>query len=181
MRTRTASGPAERAAWAQHLIDAGEAARAASAIADARPLIGIEGQLVWVWLEALSMEGDQAGMAEVIRLELAATTAPQRIRRLGVFAREAALTTVASDAYEKLLAAVPNDPEALRYAGRFDFLEGRYSYAGEHLEHYLGLVADRADYESLYYLAEIRRRDKQQEVARQLDDLHAITQGLRDL
>ena len=29
-------------------------------------------------------------------------------------------------------------------------------------------MADRADYESLYYLAEIRRRDKQQEVARQL-------------
>ena len=160
-RTRSARDPAERAAWAQHLINSGEAARAASAIADAPPLPGAEGPLLWVWLEALSADGDRAGMAEVIRYELAVTTEPTRIRRLGRFAREATLTSSASTAYEKLLAAMPNDLEALRYAGRFDFLEGRYSDAGEHLEQYLDLVAGTPDYESLYYLAEIRRRDEQ--------------------
>ena len=165
---RSASDQKERSAWAHHLINAGEAARAADAIADAPPPAGAKGPLLWVWLEALSSSRDRAGLAYVIENELAATTAPKRIRRLGRVALEAGLTKLASAAYDEFLTSAPDDPEALRHAGRLAFLEGRYSVAGIRLERYLDRKADPKDYESLYYLAEVRHRNKQRNKARPL-------------
>lgn len=167
-RARSANNQAERAAWARHLIYVGEAARAILVIADAPPRAGDKGPLLWVWIEALAVNRDRANLADVVDNELAATAEPQRIRRLGLVALEAGLTKQASAAYDRLLAVEPDDPEALRHAGRLAFLEGRYSAAGNRLQRYLNRKPDSTDYESLYYLAEIRHRNKQRNAARRL-------------
>jgi Tfp pilus assembly protein PilF len=155
MRARTSTG-AERAAWVEHLINAGAAARAVKAFQG--------NELTHDHLKALAAAADASGFAELIEHKLPDVHDPEALRELGKYALELNASDAARDVYTKLLALKPDDSEALRRAGNLDYVEGRFAEAKDRLGRYLS--ASTGDAESHFYYGELLQQDGTTTVAR---------------
>jgi predicted Zn-dependent protease len=148
MRARTSTG-AERAAWVEHLINAGAASRAVKAFQG--------DELTRERLKALAAAGDASGFAELVERKLPDVHDSEALRELGKYALELNVLDVARDAYTKLLSLRPDDAEALRRAGNLDYVDGRFAEAKDRLGRYLS--GSTGDPESHFYYGELLQQD----------------------
>ncbi len=155
-RARAASGT-EREAWMQHLLNAGATRRVVE--------IGRGGEVSDVYLQALAVVGDGAGLSAAISTRMQATTAPADLRRLGRLALELNQTATARAAFTKLVTMAPADAEAHRRLGLLAYAESNMTAARPHLESALRVAPH--DWESEFALAEILGSAGQSAPARQ--------------
>ncbi|MBM3791831.1 MAG: hypothetical protein FJW35_15970 [Acidobacteria bacterium] len=153
-----AAGPAERARWMHHLINAGAAQRAVLLGRDSLPQPGADGPLLEAYLEALVAARDTAALEGLLRREIPATVRKTSLQSLARAALSANLVPGARSAYERILALGEHDAESLRQLGAFAFFESNYSGAKHHLSRYF--AAGAGDCESHYYFGEILRRER---------------------
>ncbi len=160
-RARSSSG-AERAAWMNHLTNAGAPRRAIAVMAGQEP--PTRSALLDAYLDALVSAHDGTALSTVLDRTVSLENDPQRLRRFSRLALELEQNTVARKVYSKLLSLAPRDPEALRRMGALAFSAADYSAAKSYLASYLSL--GEGDYESNYYYGELLIREKGRVAAR---------------
>jgi tetratricopeptide (TPR) repeat protein len=158
-RGRAAVGGSERTSWLEHLMAVGQVDRIVRIVEEQGllkdpPTV----ELVETYGRALIQLKEKEKLREVVSKQIAGTTSEPGLRKLAKLALEGASEEVAVAAYTKLLSLAPSDREAHRMIGRHAFFRGSYKRAKESLEK--SLAADPGDYEVLFYLGEISRREK---------------------
>jgi predicted Zn-dependent protease len=165
METRAfASTGSARAAWLNHLINAGASRRASDVAAKQLPSPGSEPAVWDAYLAGLAAARDLAALAAAAEREISVTTDPSRLQRLARLCFENSQNACARQAYTKLLGLRPNDPEALRRLGVLSYWGSDYSAAKRYLASYL--ESGQGDYESNYYFGELLLREKNRAAAK---------------
>ena len=154
-RARASSGAA-RAAWLNHLTNAGAPRRAIAVMVGQEP--PPRSAPLDAYLNALVAAHDGAALSAVLDRAAGLENDPQRLRRFGRLALELGQNAAARKAYGKLLSVAPSDPEALRRLGVLTYSAADYSAAKGYLARYLSLGD--GDYESNYYYGELLLREK---------------------
>ncbi len=153
-RARSASGAA-KAAWLNHLVNAGAADRAIAVIEERSK--EPTGPILDAYFNALLAAHDRNRLASVIESKVSDWDHPERVRRLARLALQEDLMPTARLAYIKLLKVKPDDLEALVWLGRLDFYNSRYAASNRHLGRIVAL--GKADYESNLYYGDLKRRE----------------------
>jgi predicted Zn-dependent protease len=162
-RARAARG-AERTAWLRLMVEGGAPARALAVLAEAPPAPGRDPDLVALWLDALALGGDAAGIEAVVRRETPAATSVQALRRLAAAAEAAGRPAAAAPAWDAVLARDPDDRAALAGSARAANLDRRRAKARLLYERLEALGG--ADAESLFQHAELLLAAREGDAAR---------------
>jgi len=154
-----ASAGAARAAWMNHLTNAGAARRAMAVVGERWALSRWESAVLDAYLDALRAVQDGAALSAVVDPQIDLESDPRRLRRFGRLSVEFGQDATAYKAYTKLLSVAPDDPEALKRLGILAYFEADYSLTRHYLSRYLRLRE--GDYETHYYYGEALRRTDQ--------------------
>lgn len=106
-----------------------------------------------LYLEALLQAKEKRTFAIALRNAIRTERSTATLRRLGKWAFQESLQTLAAQAYGRILKAVPNDPAALRHLGLIAFYSNQKLTARRYLTRYLATGAD--DYVAEYTLGEV--------------------------
>ncbi|HEY6340544.1 MAG TPA: hypothetical protein VIY49_03555 [Bryobacteraceae bacterium] len=162
-RARESTG-AERGAWWNHLLEAGEAVRVAAMGPDSLPPAGEGGVLLEVYLRALAQLGERRRFADTVARELPRLQHPDQVRALARLARDSGFDAAAETAYSRLWTLEPQDPEALHRLGMYAYSRANYSVAEERLRVLLRVTE--GAYDDNFYYAEILWRKGDRSAAR---------------
>ncbi|MBL8799537.1 MAG: hypothetical protein JNM56_36985, partial [Planctomycetia bacterium] len=145
----------DRAAWIERIVQAGAASQVDSIETGGDPLVRD------ALLRAHQTARNLPKFREILSEAVGSGSSPDEFRRYARLAREESMNDLAARSYSELLAARPDDGEALREAGKLAYAEGRYKEA-------TGLLGRAEnDAESLLLLGDLAKRDNQEEQARQ--------------
>ncbi|MBI5138098.1 MAG: tetratricopeptide repeat protein [Nitrospirae bacterium] len=134
-RAEHAAGP-ERIVWLQHLMDLGGGAERVARMFEAGPPPG-GAAATDIYLQALVATNNHARLADLLRDLLPHASDPARLRRYAGLAQGTGDTALAGVAYARLLSAVPDDGEALRWMGLAALSRQDHKAAAAYLERYL--------------------------------------------
>jgi len=146
-RARASRGK-QRAEWAKHLVNAGEALEAVQ-LADAEPM---PDTMFAVYLNALEELDDEAVFASTLTQRLKAEKNPDRLFRYGKLAESRNRLKLAETAYTKLLNVRPDDKWAIRRLGRLSFDQSRWEESKDYFERLLD--KNKEDWVTNFYYAE---------------------------
>ncbi|HYR84027.1 MAG TPA: tetratricopeptide repeat protein [Terriglobia bacterium] len=152
-RGRSASA-GQRAAWMQHLINAGAAKRAAGLAT--RETVA-DKSVLDAYISALVALNDRGALSSVIRQAVENESEPARLRRLGRVGLETQQMEPARNAFQKLLSLRTDDREALKRLASMALWEGDFSRARQFLSRLVKLGD--LDYETHFYLGEALSHD----------------------
>lgn len=127
-RARSATG-ARKAAWMQHLMNAGAYRRVVA--------VGGDTDDSEVYLQALVQTGDGPRLSAAIERQYARTSDLATLRRLGRVALQLNRQATARSVFAKVLSVAPDDPEAHLRLGFFDYAEGKHAAAVRHFQRHL--------------------------------------------
>jgi len=163
-RARQATPGVERAAWARLLLQRGGTQRVVQLL-DPPVLNQPTGEdgfspEAGVAIDALARLGKSARprLAALLRRIAAGADNSRMHKQVADTAYANGIQDVARDGYAATLEGDPNNPEAMRNLGQLAFFQGDWSRADGLLTRYVALPEAEADFQSHYYLGEIRRR-----------------------
>jgi Tfp pilus assembly protein PilF len=141
--------PAARGKWIEYLLNAAAPQRVAS-LAASDPL------LLDAYIRALTSLSDGATLQKVLMAELPRTTQPETLRQYARRALEISEAETARAYFTKLVLAIPEDREGLRWLGALNYAVGQWTDAEMYYSRFFALGT--TDYESDFYFGEILLR-----------------------
>ena len=163
-----AASPTHRTAWARILVERGGAAAVAANLGAPSQPPGHFGPVMEVLVTALERAGPKRRFRSLLREAVATAPDRERLQRVGDIAFRNAMTDIAAQAFDKVLARAPDAMPALRDRGQIAFFDGDWNLAERHLDRYLSNGDWPKDFRSRYQLAEIRHSRDRRAAARKL-------------
>ena len=157
-------GRAELAKWVEILTNA-RTPDIAIQLAKLEPVTGELDDLARATIRALRSLEDRNKLKEYVGFHLNHATKISDVLFLATVGFEEGFTDIARSGFERILVVRPQHIEALKGAGQSAFFAGEFSAAQNRLQHYVSLVGDKADYNSLFQLGEIARNAQENDIA----------------
>ncbi len=143
----------ERADWMKHLLNGGAAQEALKVVGENIP---DHEKVFQVYLETLGTLQDAPGVEAAIRHRLPDEQNPDRLIRFGELAEGVDRLEIAIEAYQKSLAARPDDASIIRRLGSLHFYQESWQEARGYLGRYL--ESQDGDWRVNYQYAEVNQQ-----------------------
>jgi tetratricopeptide (TPR) repeat protein len=121
--------------------------------------------LTKAWIAALRAANKREDLRDLLARSLSAASSVNAVRYFATVAFSESFSDLAAGGYDRVLAARPNDRDALKHRGQIAFFGGDFSTAEPLLRRYVSLAGDKADYRSLFQLGEINRTKRRYDAA----------------
>ena len=161
-RARSAHGE-QRLAWLERLLDMGATERVLKMGQNDLASLGYSGEPVEFQMDILQREEDYPRLRLVLTQAIRDSQSVEQLRRHIRRADQVGFTDLALEAYRRILAIAPDDPDMLRRLGLLAYQEERWEDAFDMLGRYL--KNNSGDVESNYFYAELLTRRNQRLLA----------------